>query len=126
MKWKQGLTKFRKDRGLTKPQVSINQETGNPAIIDMLLEEVEELRLALLSGDIHEEVDACNDLIVLSSNHLGQLGYDVDLTMKETVKEISSRTGDINHITGKWEKFKTSEAQAKWYHADYKKCKLGK
>ncbi len=124
MKWKDSLRIWREDRGLTEPQVSINKETGNPAIIDMLLEEVEELRLALLNNDEHEIIDACNDLIVLSSNHVAQSGYDLDLTMKETLKEINSRTGSINEVTGKWEKFKTQEAKAKWYKANYKTCRI--
>jgi len=124
MKWKDGLKHWRKERGLTTPQVQINKETGNPAIIDMMLEEVEELRLALLANNEHEIIDACDDLIVLSSNHIAQSGYDVDLTMKETVKEISSRTGEIDSTTGKWTKYHTPEAQAKWYKADYSTCKL--
>jgi len=90
----------------------------------MLLEEVEELRLAILANNEHEIIDGCDDLIVLSSNHIAQSGYDVDLTMKETLKEISSREGAINPATGKWEKFKTPEAKAKWYKADYSRCKL--
>jgi len=124
MKWKDGLRNWRKNRNLTTPQISINKETGNPAIVDMLLEEVEELRLALLNNDEHEIIDACDDLIVLSANHIAQSGYDVDLTMKETLKEISSREGAINPSTGKWEKFTTPEAKAKWYKASYKKCKI--
>ncbi len=40
-----------------------------------------------------------------------------------TLKEISSRTGSWNPVTGKWEKFKTPEAMAKWYSADYSKAK---
>lgn len=124
MKWKDSLKIWREDRGLIEPQVSINKETGNPAIIDMLLEEVEELRLALLNNDEHEIIDACDDLIVLSSNHIAQSGYNLDLTMKETLKEINSRTGSINETTGKWEKFKTQEAKAKWYKANYSTCRI--
>ena len=126
MKWKDSLRIWREDRGLAEPQVSINKETCNPAIIDMLLEEVEELRLALLNNDEHEIIDACDDLIVLSSNHVAQSGYDLDLTMKETLKEINSRTGSINEVTGKWEKFKTPEAKEKWYKADYSTCKINR
>jgi len=124
MKWKQGLDKFRSTNNLTNPQTHTNIETGSPAIIDMLLEEVEELRLAILANDTHETINACNDLITLSANHLGQMKYDVDLTMKETVKEILSRTGAINTATGKWTKFTTSEAKALWYTPDYSTCKV--
>jgi len=123
MKWKDSLKHWRKNRGLTTPQISINQETGNPAIIDMLLEEVEELRLALLDNNEHEIIDACNDLIVLSANHVAQSGYDIDLTMKETLKEISSREGSINPTTGKWQKDKAQDPST-LYKADYSTCKL--
>jgi len=124
MKWKDGLKHWRKERSLTTPQVSINEETGNPAIIDMLSEETTELKHALLTSNEHEEIDACADHIVLASNHIAQKGYDIDLVMKEVIKEISSRTGEINPTTGKWTKYRTPEAQAKWYKADYSTCKL--
>ena len=123
MKWKDSLKHWRNSRGLTKPQIVINKETGNPAIVDMLLEEVEELRLAILAGDEHEIVDASNDLIVLSSNNLAQYNYDVDLTMKETLKEISSREGSINSTTGKWTKDPNQDPST-LYKADYSTCKL--
>ena len=56
---------------------------------------------------------------------LFNMGYDYQLCMKETIKEISSRTGAVDTTTGKWEKFKTDEAKALWYTADYSSCKLG-
>jgi len=45
------------------------------------------------------------------------------VAMDETLKEINSRTGAFNAETGKWEKFKTPEAIALWYAADYEKAK---
>ena len=124
MKWKNNLRNWRQERGLTTPQVAINKDTGNPAIIDMLSEETTELKHALLTSNEHEEIDACADHIVLAANHIAQKGYDLDLVMKEVLKEISSRTGEVNPATGKWTKYRTPEAQAKWYKASYKKCKL--
>jgi len=126
MKWKDSLKHWRIARGLITPQVSINKETGNPAIVDMLTEETEELKSALSSNDEHEEIDSCADHIVLAANHIAQKGYDLDLVMKEVLKEINSRTGAINPVTGKWTKFKTTEAKDKWYKADYSTCKLVK
>jgi len=52
------------------------------------------------------------------------LGYDFLIAMDETLKEIHSRTGAMNEATGKWEKFKTEEAMALWYKADYSKAKV--
>lgn len=89
----------------------------------MLLEEVYELKDAILAGDEHEIIDALADTIVLSSNHIGQMKYDLDLVMKETLKEISSRRGSINQETGKWEKDK-SQDPTNLYKANYKTCKV--
>ena len=116
MKWKDGLRRWRKDRGLTKPQTH--------AIVNMIAEELDELAQGIRLNDEHEVIDALADIIVLSANHIGQMGYDLDLVMKEVVKEISSRTGAVNPATGKWEKDISPEAQAKWYKANYSTCKV--
>jgi len=123
MKWKASLAQWREERGLTTPQITI-ATNGKPAIINMLQEELNELTSALVINDENEIIDALADLIVLSANHIGQMGYDLDLVMKETLKEISSRVGSINTVTGKWEKDKSPSAQANWYTADYSTCKV--
>jgi len=51
------------------------------------------------------------------------MGFDFLIAMDETLKEIHSRTGAWNEETQKWEKFKTPEAKALWYSADYSKAK---
>ena len=89
----------------------------------MLAEELDELARGIRLKDDVEIVDALADLIILSTNHIEQMGYDLDLVMKETVKEISSRTGAVNPETGKWEKDTSPEAQANWYKAKYSTCK---
>ena len=61
--------------------------------------------------------------ISLCSYMLEQLGYDSYKCMLETIKEISSRTGHFDETIGKFVKDKSQEAQAKWYKADYDKCK---
>jgi len=53
-----------------------------------------------------------------------QLGYRFESCMAETLKEIDSRVGSVNPETGKWEKDRSPKAQAKWYKADYSRCKL--
>lgn len=75
--------------------------------------------------DMNTVIDASCDLIVFNTNFIEQSNYSARIAMDETVKEISSRTGETNLITGKWEKFKTPEAIAKWYTADYNKAYLG-
>lgn len=51
------------------------------------------------------------------------MGYSFKQCMNETLKEMESRTGVYNETSGKREKFKTEEAKARWYFADYSKCK---
>ncbi|MDY5466957.1 MAG: hypothetical protein SPF98_05120 [Campylobacter sp.] len=51
-------------------------------------------------------------------------GFNFEIAMLETIKEISSRTGSYNEATKKWEKYTSDEAQAKWYKADYEKARL--
>lgn len=51
-------------------------------------------------------------------------GYNFELAMLETIKEISSRTGYYNEATKKWEKDLSDEAKAKWYKADYEKARI--
>lgn len=79
----------------------------------------------------------CRDEVIIAQNigilgHISQysifqiekLGFDFLIAMDETLKEIHSRTGAWNNNTRKWEKFKTEEAKALWYKADYSKAKL--
>lgn len=54
---------------------------------------------------------------------LKDIGYDFEKCMDETLKEIESRKGDFNSVSGKWEKFKDEESKKLWYKADYSKCK---
>ena len=51
-------------------------------------------------------------------------GFNFEIAMLETIKEISSRTGSYNEATKKWEKDMSDEARAKWYKADYEKARI--
>ena len=84
----------------------------------------EELSEFLRAKEHNEEVDALCDMIVFATNALRLLGYDPNIAMEETLKEISSRIGAFNEKTGKWEKFKTPEAIALWYSANYDNAKI--
>lgn len=53
-------------------------------------------------------------------------GFNFELAMLETIKEISSRTGSYNETTKKWEKYTSDEAQAKWYSANYELARIEK
>ena len=140
MKWKDSLTQWRKDRNITAPQGSY---------IGSMYEEIEEYKLALegfykdkagaiLSFKSKEEqehaiIDAIADCIVLSSNELALMGYDLDLVMKQVVKHISSRQQDpaqriewsTSEPSGKWQKDKSQDPST-IYEPDYSVCKLAK
>lgn len=84
----------------------------------------EELSEFLRAKSENEEIDALCDIIVFATNAMRIRGYNPNIAMDETLKEISSRTGAFNPATGKWEKFKTPEAMALWYSANYDKAKI--
>ena len=84
-----------------------------------LKEELEEFTLAISDN---EEVDALCDIIVFSIGALYKKGYDVSIAMEETLKEITSRQGEINPTTGKWEKDVNQDPNT-LYKADYTKAR---
>ena len=53
-----------------------------------------------------------------------KLGFDFQIAMDETIKEISSRTGAYDENAKKWVKDESDEARAKWYKADYEKARI--
>lgn len=99
----------------------LNIEWDKSAHASFIAEELSEF---LRAKDGSGEIDALCDIIVFAANAIRIRGYDPNLAMEETLKEINSRTGAFNPETGKWEKFKTEEAKALWYSADYDKSKL--
>lgn len=109
------INAWAKERGL------LNIEWDKSAYASFLAEELSEF---LRSKDNNGEIDALCDMIVFAVNAMKIKGYDPNVAMDETLKEINSRTGAFNPETGKWEKFKTPEAMALWYAADYSKAKL--
>ena len=63
------------------------------------------------------KIDALGDRVVYAIEGIEQHGYNAEIVMDEIQKEINSRNGEI--IDGKFEKFKTDEAKAKWYKANF-------
>ena len=122
MKWIDSLRKWRSDRNMITP---------SGIIISMLEEELTEYSDARDASDEHEMVDAMADIIVLASNELALMGYDVDLVMKQCVKHISSRIQDplqaiswrMEGPSGKWQKDKSQDPSA-IYEPDYTVCRL--
>jgi len=88
------------------------------AEVAMLLEEIGELLQAKTPGEV---ADALCDIKVLASGALAKAGFDADVAMDETIKEISDRGGYYDVATGKWLKVPTRSDQ---YKADYSKAAL--
>ena len=55
-----------------------------------------------------------------------KLGFDFQIAMDETIKEISSRTGAYDENAKKWVKDESNEARAKWYQANYELARIEK
>ena len=53
-------------------------------------------------------------------------GFNFEIAMLETIKEISSRTGSYDKNAKKWVKDESDEARAKWYQADYELARIEK
>lgn len=96
---------------------SRNLTTFNPSTAMILLHrEYEELLTHLLEGK--PTVDDWCDLIVVAAGAIFQQGYNPELVLAETVKEISSRQGSIDPTTGKWEKDRSQDPST-LYTANY-------
>ena len=69
----------------------------------------------------------CFNQILLSCAKLCEhYGFNFEIAMLETIKEISSRTGSYDEKAKKWIKDESDEAKAKWYKADYEKARIEK
>ena len=101
--------------------------------ISKLQEELDEFIEGFTKADTHEMVDALADIIVTAAGELVKLGFNPELCLKQTVKEISSRLqcpeqaarwAMNNKQPGeKWLK-NPSQPQSTLYTADYSTCKL--
>ncbi len=122
MKWKASLRQWREERDITEPK--------GLGVIPVLQEELDELLQAIKDNDENYIIDSLCDLIVVSANELETYGYDLDLSMKETCKEISSRQQDPEQQQ-RWaqgnkspgEKWLKDKNQQGVYVANYKHCK---
>ena len=67
----------------------------------------------------------CFNQILLSCAKLcEQYGFNFEIAMLETIKEISSRTGAYDENAKKWVKDESDEAKAKWYQANYELARI--
>ena len=71
--------------------------------------------------------EKCFNIVLVNCAYLCEhYGFNFEIAMLETIKEISSRTGTYNESTKKWEKDMSDEARAKWYSANYELARIKK
>ena len=66
------------------------------------------------------------NILVVCAKLCEQYGFNFQLAMEETIKEISSYTGSYDEDTKKWKRDYSWEAQTEWYRADYKLARVEK
>ena len=72
------------------------------------------------------ECDYFSDILIECAKLCEQYGFNFEVAMIETIKEISSRTGSYDEVAKKWVKDESDEAKSKWYKADYEKARISK
>ena len=71
--------------------------------------------------------EKCFNIILANCAYLCEYyGFNFQIAMDETIKEISSRTGSYDENAKKWVKDESEEAKAKWYKADYELARIKK
>lgn len=65
-----------------------------------------------------------NDILLVCAKLCENYGFNFEIAMLETIKEISSRTGSYDEVSKKWIKDESDEAKAKWYSANYELARL--
>lgn len=121
-----GNLKIAKDDFKNKNKKIFAMFYASPYFRFFLLEKIESKLMKLKEEEII--VDTFNLYLYI---FMRNVGYEVQLMrynfykcMRETIKEISSRTGHYDENIHKFVKDKSDEAKAKWYKADYEKCRL--
>ena len=90
---------------------------------DYILKQMVE-RCAFISYFEWSEAKSFNIILINCAYLCHQYGFDFEIAMLETIKEISSRTGSYDEKAKKWIKDESDEAKAKWYKADYEKARI--
>lgn len=126
---------------MSKPLIDImklNQERYGTTFdfekaLAKLEEELQEFRDAFEANDVDGMVDALQDITVITAGETVKLGYNPELCLKQTVKEISSREQDPNQALAwangqrlpgeKWLKNRQQDPST-LYVAEYSTCKL--
>lgn len=90
---------------------------------DYILKQMVE-RCAFLSYFEWREAKSFNIILINCAYLCEQYGFNFEIAMLETIKEISSRTGAYDENAKKWIKDTSDEAKAKWYSANYELARI--
>lgn len=90
---------------------------------DYILKQMVE-KCARLSYFEWGETSAFNIILINCAYLCEYYGFNFQIAMDETIKEISSRTGAYDENAKKWVKDESDEAKAKWYQANYELARI--
>ena len=90
---------------------------------DYILKQMVE-RCAFLSYFEWSEAKSFNIILINCAYLCEHYGFNFEIAMLETIKEISSRTGSYDEVSKKWIKDESDEAKAKWYQANYELARI--
>ena len=91
---------------------------------DYILKQMVERCAGFSYFDSWSETSAFNIILANCADICENYGFNFQIAMDETIKEISSRTGAYDENAKKWIKDESNEAKAKWHKADYEKARI--
>ena len=106
-------------------QIQPNANYSINAELNFLIERITHFNKAIIFGDYPKDTAIYfNSILDKCADICEYCGFDFQIAMDETIKEISSRTGSYDEVSKKWVKDESDEARAKWYQADYEKARI--
>ena len=106
-------------------QIQPNANYSINAELNFLIERVTHFNKAIIFGDYPKDTAIYfNSILDKCADICEQYGFNFEIAMLETIKEISSRTGAYDENAKKWVKDESDEARAKWHKADYEKARI--
>ena len=103
------IVKWNIDRGIPQ-EFDKAKEAGHIA---------EELSELLRSNTGSDDIDALCDIVVFAIGAMWKKGFNPEMCMQETIKEINDRGGYYDRKIGKWLKVEKPDR----YKADYQRCR---
>ena len=106
-------------------QIQPNANYSINAELNFLIERVTHFNKAIIFGDYPKDTAIYfNSILDKCADICEQYGFNFEIAMLETIKEISSRTGAYDEKAKKWVKDESDEAKAKWYQANYELARI--